>query len=90
VGSFNDILDLPEQRILAEAMNIPYDNEQTQKQSLLNQIVYTGSSKIYSQANHIDSVLNVAKNQYFNIVTGMINEYSYKSQKSLSGLKGGS
>lgn len=88
-GSFYDTLNLVEQRILAEGLNVPYDNEQVQRQSLLNMMVYGGTTKMYSQANHIAEVKDVANNQYYNIVKNMINEYSYKSQSNLKGLGGG-
>jgi hypothetical protein len=80
-----------EKAILSEGMLVPYSQEALHKQSLLNQIVYGGSSKIYSQANHIDSVLNVSNNQYYNILQNMITNYSYKDKGSnkVKGLAGG-
>lgn len=89
IGSFNDTLDLIEKRILSEGMNVPFDNEQVQRQSLLNMMVYSGESKMYSQANHIKEVKDVAINQYWKILRSMINDYSYSSQSSLDGLGGG-
>ena len=64
--------------ILSEAMLIPWDQEQLQKQSLLNQIAYGGEMKIYSQAEHISQVKDTLKTQYFDIVQSMISDYTYK------------
>jgi hypothetical protein len=89
IGSFIDTLDLVEQRILSEGLNVPFDEEAVQRQSLLNQMIYGGTSKTYSQANHMKEIKDIAKNQYWNIVKNMINEYSYRSQSNLNGLGGG-
>lgn len=88
IGEFVDTLNLVEQRILSEGLNVPYDEEFTQRQSLLSQMVYGGSSKIYSQSQHLKEVKEVEDNQYFKKVKSMINDYSYKSN-SLNGLGGG-
>ncbi len=88
VGSFDDTLNLVEQRILSEGMNVPFDQEKVQRESLLTQLVYGGTTKLYSQANHIKEVNDVAQNQYYKIVKAMINDYSFKSN-DLTGLGGG-
>lgn len=90
VGQFNNSLNVKEKAILAQGMNVPWSQGQVFKNSLLNQMVYGGTTKIYSQANHINSTMNVVNNQYYKYVMGMINEYSYKaSPNNLKGLGGG-
>ena len=90
VGQFNETLNGMEKTILSEGINVPFSEQQLNKTSLLNMMVYGGSTKIYSQANHISVVKGVSNNQYFNIVKGMISEYSYKYNPiKLKGLGGG-
>jgi len=90
IGQFNETLNFLEVSILSEGMLVPWDQMNMNKDSLLNQMIYAGSSKMYSQANHIEKVLNVANNQYFKIVKGMISEYSYKANPNgMKGLGGG-
>lgn len=90
VGKFNADLIITEKTILAEGMNVPFDQGQLQKNSLLNMMVYGGTTKMYSQANHISELRNTTNNQYYNIVRGQINEYTYKyNPRHLKGLASG-
>lgn len=90
IGKFNQTLNLLEKAILSNGMLVPWDQEQLNKNSLLNQMVYGGTTKIYSQGNHIKEVKTIVNNQYFNIVKGMISEYSYKANPNkVKGLGGG-
>lgn len=90
IGEFVEKLNNKECSILAQGMLVPYDQEQLQKQALLNQRVYGGSYKQYSQAEHIKQVKDVTENQYYKIVKAMINEYTYKQNPNkLLGLGGG-
>jgi hypothetical protein len=90
IGQFNKDLNIVERDILANGMMIPWTQEQLFKNSLLSQMIYGGSSKIYSQAEHIRQVKGISNNQYFNIVKTMISDYSYKGNKDKSrGLGGG-
>lgn len=90
IGQFNQTLNIKEKDILANGTLVPWSQEQVFKNSLLNQIVYGGTSKIYSQANHINSTLDVVNSQYYKFVMGMINEYSYKANPNkIRGLGGG-
>lgn len=90
IGQFNADLTTLEKSILSNGMLVPYSQEQEFKNSLLSQMVYGGTSKLYSQANHIREVKDVTNNQYFNVVKGMINEYSFKANPNgVKGLGGG-
>lgn len=90
IGSFVDTLKQSEINILAEAMLIPWSQEQLMKNSLLNMMIYGGESKMYSQANHINEVKDIRKNQHWINVQGMISEFSYKSNNNnYKGLGGG-
>ena len=90
IGQFNLNLDYDEKIILSEAMNIPFLEEQQNRNSLLTQMVYGGESKIYSQANHINSVHTTVEDQIIK-VKRMIKEYSYRaSPDSLKKLGGSS
>lgn len=89
IGQFNDTLDYDEVNILVNAMNIPFLQEQENRNSLLNQIVYGGGQKIYSQGEHINSVHKVLKDQK-DSVNVMIKEYTYCANPNrLCGLGGG-
>jgi hypothetical protein len=88
VGSFKSHLDDREIAILAEGMTVPFLEEQQNNRQLLNQVVYGGSVKMHSQAEHLKIVSQVGMNQY-NIVDNLIKEYSYKSNRECySGLSG--
>lgn len=88
VGTFRSHLDDREVAILAEGMTIPFLEEQQNNRRLLNQVVYGGSVKMYSQAEHLKIVSQVGMNQY-NVVDNLIKEYSYKSNRECyDGLSG--
>lgn len=88
VGHFHSVLDNREISILAEGMIIPFLEEQQNNTKLLNQIVYGGTTKIHSQAEHLKVVGDAIKNQY-RTVDNLINEYSYKGNREhYSGLSG--
>ena len=90
IGQFNEALNAMEKTILSEGMNVVFQEGQLNKTSLLNQMVYGGTTRIYSAANHIAELRKTSNNQYFNIVKGMISEYSYKfNPLRLKGLGGG-
>ena len=90
IGQFNEDLDLPEINILSEGMLVPWEQYYINRNSLLNQMVYAGSTKLYSQANHIGKVLDVSKSQYYGMLKGLISEYSYKANPNgILGLGGG-
>lgn len=88
-GTFHSYLDDREIAILAEGMIIPYLEEQRNNRSLLNQVVYGGSVKMHSQAEHL-KIVNQSTSEQYNVVDGLIKEYSYKSNhecyKGLSGM----
>jgi len=87
-GFFNSKLDSREIYIMAEAMIIPFLEEQQNNRLLLNQIVYGGTTKIHSQAEHLKVVGGIISEQY-NIVDDLIMSYGYKGNldrsKGLSG-----
>lgn len=88
IGEFTDTLDITEKTILAEAMNIPFTEEQLYNLKLMNFTVYGGSIKIHSQAEHI-KVLNESLSQIRNKIDGLISNYSYRSDDhDLLGLGG--
>lgn len=91
IGSFTNTLTESEINILAEAMLIPWSQEKLMKNSLLDHLVYGGSSKTSgTQANHIKEVKDVKNNQHYKVVEGMINRYSFKAApNSLNALGGG-
>lgn len=88
IGQFNSTLDFDEQNILSEAMIIPFLEEEQNRNSLLTQKIYGGESKLYSQANHIDSVHLVVEDQRKK-VDKLIKEYTYRANPDkLQGLGG--
>jgi hypothetical protein len=89
IGEFSDDLNKMEINILNAGMLVPWDMEHIHRDSLLTQMMVNGNSKIYSQAQHISSVADVANNQYFKVFQSMITSYSYKySPNSLRNLGG--
>ena len=91
IGQFNVDLNDREINILAEGMSLPYIHEMNTKNSLLTQIVYNGSSKIYSQAQHIAAVTNLSEDQYWNRIYRLIADYTYReAPDNLRGLGGNS
>jgi hypothetical protein len=88
-GSFAVDLNFLEQIILSNAMLIPYLKEHQNRNSLLNQMVYGGATKLYSQSSHLDSVHKSVQDQ-INEVTALITQYTYNSSTdNLRGLGGG-
>lgn len=88
IGSFIENLDYDVQDILSESMNIPFLEEQQNRTSLLNQMVYGENQKMYSQSQHILSVHTTAKDQEQKVLD-MITKYSYKAAPdNLHGLGG--
>ena len=77
IGEFIDTLDYDEINILKEGCLIPFLQEQQNKISLLNQLVY-GNQKLYSQAEHLKQVKDTVVNQE-NKVISMITKYSYRA-----------
>jgi hypothetical protein len=88
IGSFTDTLNTREQTILAEGMNVPFEEEKVNTESLLEQMVYGGTTKLYSQANHISAIKDISNNQYYAKVQGLISEYTYKDRVREIGAKG--
>lgn len=79
IGQFNLDLDEQEQLILAEGMSVPYSQEAALRNSLLTQMVKSGSFDFYSQAQHINAVQDVANNQYFVNFRALMMEYTYEN-----------
>lgn len=89
VGEFLDTLDYDEKLIIENAMLIPYQQEQQNRNNLLNQKVYGASQSMYSQAQHISAVSSVVDNQR-KVVDDLIYEYTYLANPRKSkGLGGG-
>lgn len=87
-GSFNCELSTKEKTILALGVEYSWRNSKENKTALLNQRVYLGSTKMYSQANHISTLQNLSKETYFQLEKE-IKDYSYLcNPKKLNGLVG--
>lgn len=86
IGYFNADLGYDEKRILAEAMNVPYYEEQMTNSKILNFAIYGGSIKMHSQAEQLKTVTaayQTAKRE----LEGDISQYSYRTApKGLLGL----
>lgn len=78
IGQFNSDLNNVEKVILAEGMNVPWSQEMLFRDKQMHQMVYGGSTKIYSQAQHISALSNIFDNLYYKHVCEMINDYTYK------------
>ena len=78
IGHFNAELTYREKEILAQAMLIPYLEENQNRESLLNQFVYGGSVKIHSQAEHLKTITAALKEQR-NMVNNLIIDYTYRA-----------
>lgn len=78
IGHFNVELGYREKEILAQAMLIPYLEENQNRESLLNQFVYGGSVKIHSQAEHLKTITSALKEQR-NMVNNLIIDYTYRA-----------
>ena len=78
IGHFNQELTYREKEILAQAMLIPYLEENQNRESLLNQFVYGGSVKIHSQAEHLKTIASALKEQV-RMVNNLIIDYTYRA-----------
>lgn len=78
IGHFNEELNYREKEILAQAMLIPYLEENQNRESLLNQFVYGGSVKIHSQAEHLKTIAASLKEQ-IKLVNNLIIDYTYRA-----------
>ena len=78
IGHFNSDLTYREKEILAQAMLIPYLEENQNRESLLNQFVYGGSVKIHSQAEHLKTISTALKEQV-RMVNNLIIDYTYRA-----------
>ena len=78
IGYFKTELTYREKEILAQAMLIPYLEENQNRESLLNQFVYGGSVKIHSQAEHLKTIETALKEQE-KMVNNLIIDYSYRA-----------
>lgn len=78
IGMFNVELETDEQDILVEGMLIRYLEEQQNKNTLLNYMVYGGSQKAASQGEHLKQVHTVVVDQERK-VNDLITKYSYRA-----------
>ena len=86
IGYFNADLGYDEKRILAEAMNVPYYEEQMTNSKILNFAIYGGSIKMHSQAEQLKT-LTAAYQSAKRELEGDISNYSYRTApKGLPGL----
>lgn len=86
IGYFNSDLGYDEKRILAEAMNVPYYEEQMTNSKILNFATYGGSIKMHSQAEQLKT-LTAAYQSAKRELEGDISTYSYRTApKGLPGL----
>ena len=88
-GEFNEDLDDREKNILSEGMNVPYKEESAADQNAMKYIVTGKSLRFFSQANHIQTMVDNVNNQMYNTLNSLISEYTYKSSTDkYSGLAG--
>lgn len=89
IGSFDEDLTLEEKRILADLVLLIYDESKIQNETLLTQRVYGISTKMHSQASHIEALIKV-KESLETKVRRNIMDYSYSADlSSLAGNVGG-
>lgn len=89
IGSFNVDLNQTEINILSCGIEVCWNDAQRQKDTLLNQRVYSSSSKAYSQANHLKVLNELHDSMYFKKLQSMINSYTFKqATDNLVGLSG--
>ena len=89
IGSFNDDLDDDECAILAECEQIAYYESYLGNAKTLNQVTYSTTVKIHSQAEQLKQLSNVSIIQWRDRVESMIVKYSYRrSRDKLLGLSG--
>lgn len=89
IGSFNEDLDDDEKAILAECEQIAYYEAYLANSKSLNQVTYSTTVKIHSQAEQLKQLSNISITQWRDRVESMIVKYSYRTSKdrlkSLSG-----
>lgn len=89
IGSFNDDLDDDECAILAESEQIAYYESYLGNAKSLNQVTYSTTVKIHSQAEQLKQLNNISITQWRDRVESMIVKYSYRRSsdrlRSLSG-----
>lgn len=78
IGHFNDTLADDECAILAEAMQIAYYESYLGNVKSLNQVTYSNSIKIHSQAEQLKQLNNISISQWRDRVESMIVKYSYR------------
>lgn len=89
IGSFNDDLDDDECAILAESEQIAYYESYLGNAKSLNQVTYSTTVKIHSQAEQLKQLNNISIGQWRDRVESMIVKYSYRrSSNKLLGLSG--
>lgn len=81
IGSFVADLDIDEKVILSEGMNIPFLESYQNNPRSLEQIIYTQSYKIHSQAEQLKQVANLSVIQWRDRVDDLIKTYSYRKPK---------
>ena len=80
IGQFNQDLDYDLRMICAEAMNIPFLEENQNNRDILQQLVYSNSWKIFSQNDHLRGVNFVVRDQRDYVDTLIVN-YSFSNTK---------
>ena len=89
IGSFDDDLDDDEKAILAESEQIAYYEAYLANSKSLNQVTYSTTVKIHSQAEQLKQLSNISITQWRDRVESMIVKYSYRtSRDKLKGLSG--
>ena len=89
IGSFDDDLDDDEKAILAESEQIAYYEAYLANSKSLNQVTYSTTVKIHSQAEQLKQLNHISIGQWRDRVESMIIKYSYRTSnnrlRSLSG-----
>ena len=80
IGQFNQDLDYDLRMICAEAMNIPFLEENQNNRDILQQLVYSNSWRIFSQNDHLRGVNFVVRDQRDYVDTLIVN-YSFSNTK---------
>lgn len=89
IGHFTDDLTDDECAILAESMQIAYYESYMGNAKSLNQVTYSNSIKIHSQAEQLKQLHNISLEQWRDRVESMIVKYSYRrSTDNLAKLSG--
>jgi len=90
IGQFNSaILNFREVQIMAESINVPWLEQNLNRDQLLQQMVFSSDFKLYSQSSHIQQLKSVVETQK-RYVGQLINEYTYKAcPNGVLGLGGG-